>query len=272
MRPGTARLGRALGIVLALALTASACSSGAEPDAGASTAAIVTAVPTTAVPTTAVPTTAVPTDEATETTPNVSAVSVPQRAISLVDTLRVVSQPGSPDVIALLSDQTDFGSARVLLVEEIEGAWVRVQLPIRPNGTSGWVRSSDVSVEEIDARVEVDLAARTITTWINGEVLIQTSVAVGSTDNPTPTGTFFITDKIDTADDDGPYGPYALGLSAHSDTLTEFAGGEGQIGIHGTNAPESIGEAVSHGCIRLPNELVEILASQLPLGTPVIVR
>ncbi len=260
------RVTQAVGLALVAALAATACGSGqAELVSEVRVRQPVTTVGVASLTTTVV--------EATPTTTEELAVlATPLRAISLVDTLQVVVQPGSAEVVASLSNRTEFGSARVLMVEEVDGAWIRVQVPIRPNGTSGWVRSSDVSVEEIDARVEVDLAARTITTWLDGEVLVQTSIAVGSDDNPTPTGIFFITDKVDTANDGGAYGPFALGLSAHSDTLTEFAGGDGQIGIHGTDAPESIGEAVSHGCVRLPNELIEILASQLPLGTPVIVR
>ncbi len=257
------RISRAVGLTLVAALAATACGS-SQPDL-ASEAQILEAQ-------TQEPATTVAIETAPTTIIEPAALPTPLRAISLVDTLEVVASPGSAEVVASLTDRTEFGSARVLMVEEVDGAWIRVQVPVRPNGTSGWVRSSDVSVEEIDARVEIDLATRTITTWLDGEVLVETSIAVGSDENPTPTGTFFITDKVDTTDDDGAYGPFALGLSAHSDTLSEFGGGDGQIGIHGTNAPASIGQAVSHGCVRLPNELIEVLATQLPLGTPVIVR
>lgn len=258
----TGRMNRviALGLVPALvaALAATACSSG-QPE--------LTSQSSTQQPATTL--------EATTSTTAVAeptAIQPAHRAISLVDTLAVVAEPGSAEVIVSLSNRTEFGSARVLLVEEVAGDWLRVQVPIRPNGTSGWVRTGDVSLEAIDARVEVDLTTRMITTWLDGEVLVQSSIAIGSDEYPTPTGVFFITDKVDTADDGGAYGPFALGLSAHSETLTEFAGGNGQIGIHGTNAPESIGQAVSHGCVRLPNDLIEILAAELPLGTPVIVK
>ena len=81
-----------------------------------------------------------------------------------------------------------------------------------------------------------------------------------------------MTDLLDNADDGGAYGPYALGLAAHSDTLSEFAGGDGQIGLHGTNEPWSIGQAASHGCVRVPNEVVAQLATGLPLGTPVTIE
>ncbi len=195
----------------------------------------------------------------------------PMRAISVVESLPVFWGPGNDIVLESFSSHTDFGSARVFLVEEISDDWVRIQLPVRPNGSSGWVRMVDVKLELIDTVVTVDLAARTLSTWVDGEMTSITSVAVGSEANPTPTGTFFITDKIDTTDDGGVYGPFALGLSAHSETLTEFAGGDGQIGIHGTNDPGSIGQAVSHGCVRLPNEVIEHLATELPLGTPVVI-
>ena len=80
-----------------------------------------------------------------------------------------------------------------------------------------------------------------------------------------------MTDKLDTQAPSGPYGRYAIGLSGRSEVLTEFAGGDGQIGIHGTNDPSSIGKRVSSGCIRLRNEDIEKLAALLPLGVPVII-
>ena len=51
--------------------------------------------------------------------------------------------------------------------------------------------------------------------------------------------------------------------------LDEFNGGDGVIGIHGTNEPEAIGSDVSHGCIRVDNDTITQMAGMLPLGTPV---
>jgi lipoprotein-anchoring transpeptidase ErfK/SrfK len=70
----------------------------------------------------------------------------------------------------------------------------------------------------------------------------------------------------------GPWGPAALGLSARSDTITEFNGGDGIVGIHGTNRPGSIGQAASLGCIRLPNDVILQLHELVPIGTPVEIR
>jgi lipoprotein-anchoring transpeptidase ErfK/SrfK len=97
-------------------------------------------------------------------------------------------------------------------------------------------------------------------------------VAIGSPQYPTPTGLFYITDPIDLHDQPNlGYGVFAIGLSGHSDVLSEFGGGDGQIGIHGTNNPGDIGRDVSHGCVRLTNDAIERL-SQLPLGTPVWIQ
>jgi lipoprotein-anchoring transpeptidase ErfK/SrfK len=86
---------------------------------------------------------------------------------------------------------------------------------------------------------------------------------------PTPAGLYYITELLRQSDPTGPFGPYAFGLSGHSNVLHEFAGGNGQIGIHGTNEPWAIGTDVSHGCIRVRNEVIRRLAALLPLGTPV---
>lgn len=261
-------------IALAAALALTGCSTTNETVAPTAERTSVTTTPATT-PTTAsttvVPTTAVPETTAPDTAPARPDEAFAVRAISVVDTLVVTSEPGGGDVVAELDDRTDFGSARVLLATAQVDGHVQVLLPVRPNGASGWVSTDDVALEVIEAMVTVDLEARTATTWLGGEIVRTADVAVGSAENPTPTGTFYITDKIETADPDSAYGPFALGLSAHSDTLTEFAGGDGQIGLHGTNDPASIGLAVSHGCVRFPNELISALAAELPLGTPVVI-
>lgn len=190
------------------------------------------------------------------------------RAIVVSDGVEVFDRPdGLP--ITTLAPTTTFGTTRVLLAEETEGDWVRVRLPARPNHRTGWIRSTEVQLEALELEVTIDLQSRTMVVRSGLDMILQSPVAIGSDENPTPTGTFFVTDKLETPDPSGAYGPYAFGLSGYSETLTEFAGGDGQIGIHGTNDPDTIGEAVSHGCIRLPNELVSQLAETLPLGTPV---
>jgi lipoprotein-anchoring transpeptidase ErfK/SrfK len=74
---------------------------------------------------------------------------------------------------------------------------------------------------------------------------------------------------LQSPDPGGAYGPFAYGLSSHSDALETFAGGDAEIGIHGNNDASALGSSVSHGCIRMDNAAITDLATKLPLGTPV---
>lgn len=177
----------------------------------------------------------------------------------------------SSEVVTRLSSVTPLGSPRVLLTGGIVPGWVEVLVPTRPNGAKGWVAGSSVRLEDIDDLITVDLTTHRMTMVVAGVQVADTSVAVGSTANPTPRGRFFVTDRVRPPVPDGTYGAFALGLSAHSPTLSEFDYGDGQIGIHGTNVPTSIGKAVSHGCIRVPADVAPLLA-RIPLGTPVVIR
>jgi lipoprotein-anchoring transpeptidase ErfK/SrfK len=248
-------------------------------------AAMVAAVLLTACGTTAAPPVAAggpPAAPDTTAAPTVPVPTTPPHLIARVTgPTPVFAAPGDAAPEHTLPATTPFDSPTVLavLTEGTDGeeGWLQVALPVRPNGSSGWVRAGDVELRPVDVAVEVDLEARELTVRDltvpagEGDVVLRTATAIGDADHPTPTGTFFVTDKLDTGDPGGPYGPYALGLSAYSEVLTEFAGGEGQVGIHGTDAPASVGQAASKGCLRVDNGVVEQLAGLLPLGTPVTI-
>jgi lipoprotein-anchoring transpeptidase ErfK/SrfK len=177
-------------------------------------------------------------------------------------------------VVARLSARTVLGSARVLLVDPARAnipGWVPVLLPVRPNGATGWVAAGDVRLQSTADRIVVDLAARQVHLQLGGRPETVVPVAVGSAQTPTPTGEFFVTDRVVPSDPRGAYGAFALGLSAHSATLQSFGDGDAQIGFHGTDQPASIGHPVTHGCIRLPAAAVAMLA-EVALGTPVTIR
>lgn len=256
------RVGALAALALSVATLGSACSaSGPEKIAAPTTKAPVTAVASTN--TDAPTTTAAPTGA----DPQVAATSMVVRSdhdIALHD-----GPEGA--TTKTLAATTEFGSPVSLLVTEAQPGWVKVLVPGRPTGATAWVNADDVELRQVTTLVHVDLAARTLTLYDAGQVVLTTPVAVGSPEAPTPTGTFSVTDKLQTPNAGGAYGPYAFGLSGRSEVLTEFAGGDGQIGIHGTNDPASIGNNVSHGCIRVPNDVIEHLEQILPLGTPVVV-
>lgn len=147
--------------------------------------------------------------------------------------------------------------------------WAQVYLPVRPNGSTGWVKSSDVAFAVNNYRLEVTLSAFSLKVFKDGQQTEDIKVGVARDNTPTPGGLYFTTELIKTPNPGGAYGPYAFGLSGFSDTLTTFNGGPGQLGIHGTNEPSAIGTQVSHGCIRMSNDDITRLARFLPLGTPV---
>jgi lipoprotein-anchoring transpeptidase ErfK/SrfK len=154
---------------------------------------------------------------------------------------------------------------------ECRAAWLHVELPIRPNGITGWINPANVHVEAVRTRILVDLSERRIRFYRRGRLVLSSRVAIGSPSTPTPTGRYYVNQRLLTGDPSGPYGPGAVGVSAFSNVLTGWAQG-GPIGIHGTNEPWSIGHDVSNGCIRLPNPTLKMLFRQTPAGTPVIIR
>lgn len=184
--------------------------------------------------------------------------------------VQVFASPTGPSTLTL-PPTTSFGSARSLVVTGRADGWLNVLVPTRPNGSSGWIRADGVAVRTVTTEIRVDLSDRSLQVLDRGSEVLQTTVAVGAAATPTPRGRFFVVDKVDTGSSSSAYGPFALGLSGYSDVLDQFGGGDGQIAIHGTNAPASIGTAASFGCIRVPNDVVTRLADLLPLGTPVLI-
>lgn len=182
----------------------------------------------------------------------------------------------SPDAVTpkvTLPETTILGTPTVLAILEgpVEG-WARVMLPMRPNGSDGWVRTDGAQIYGVDGQIVVDLSDRLLTYYENGEEVLSTEIAIGTSRNQTPTGEYFVTDSVTLANPNSPWGPHALGLSARSDTITEYNGGDGIIGIHGTNKPGSIGNAASLGCMRLPNDVITQLYELIPIGTPVVIN
>jgi lipoprotein-anchoring transpeptidase ErfK/SrfK len=150
--------------------------------------------------------------------------------------------------------------------------WVEVVLPVRPNGSTGWVHASDVTLTANPFHIVISLSAHTITVTNATSIIYTGPVAVGAPATPTPTGNYYLYVLLQAPDPTGPYGPFAYGLSSHSDALATFDGADAEIGIHGNNDASVLGQDVSHGCVRMDNDAITMLSKQLPLGTPVDVN
>jgi lipoprotein-anchoring transpeptidase ErfK/SrfK len=184
----------------------------------------------------------------------------------------VYRSPHAKRALLLLKKRDKHGTQRAFLVRGTRKHWVHVYLPSRPNGSLGWVRSRAVKMYDNRYRVVIRLRAHKLQLWRKRHLLATYPVATGTASTPTPRGLYYIVELLQPDNPGGSYGPYSFGLSAHSNVLKTFAGGDGRVGLHGTNEPGLIGSSVSHGCIRLRNAAVRRLARILPLGTPVYVR
>jgi lipoprotein-anchoring transpeptidase ErfK/SrfK len=151
-----------------------------------------------------------------------------------------------------------------------KATWYRVQLPIKPNGIQGYVRARDVKLASVHSKVVVQVSKRRLTLFRRGKPVLHTTVAVGSSATPTPTGSYYVNQRLIPTESGGPFGPGAIGISAFSNVLTGWTQG-GPIAIHGTNEPWSIGHAVSNGCIRVRNPVLRKLFAATPAGTPVVI-
>lgn len=180
------------------------------------------------------------------------------------------SSPGGA-VAGTLPALNPFGAPDVAAVIGQSAGWLHVELPIRPNGSTGWIASTGVALSQTHYQVAVSVASHILTVTDAGRTVLSTPVAVGAPATPTPADHTYLWELIRPDDPAGAYGPYIFGLAEFSDAYSVFNGGDAQIGIHGQDEPWSIGEAVSHGCVRLPNSVITQLAGLLPLGTPVTI-
>jgi lipoprotein-anchoring transpeptidase ErfK/SrfK len=155
---------------------------------------------------------------------------------------------------------------------DVAGAtWYEVMVPARPNGTRGWLAAAAVTTQEITHSVNIYLAEHRLDLLDRGELVRSYPIGVGTVDTPTPLGDFYVTTKMRPPSPNGVYGVLAIGISAFSEKLTNWPK-QGQVGVHGTNEPKTVGTDVSHGCIRLRNEDILQLTIDVPLGTPVSVN
>lgn len=157
-------------------------------------------------------------------------------------------------------------------VREVRGAtWYRVWLAVRPNGTRAWVKEGPLAFYTTSAKIVIDLSERTLYVYRRGELRGEFPVAVGRPGLETPTGFFFVNQKLKPPRPGGAYGALAIGISAFQPKLAHWVQG-GPVAIHGTNEPWLIGKAVSHGCVRMYDKDVLAVNKLVPAGSPVVIR
>jgi len=180
------------------------------------------------------------------------------------------SSPGGHS-IARLHTRTEFGSPEMLWVVAHVPGWLGVMTPQAGNGRVAWIAQSATSLGRVSWELRVSLAARRLTVLDRGRVVERYTVAVGTPDAPTPTGRFAVTDRLVTNDPGGPYGCCILALSANAPHAIQGWTGGTRIAIHSTPETGTIGEAASHGCVRVTLAEGRWLLAHIPLGTPTLI-
>ncbi len=187
--------------------------------------------------------------------------ALPSMQAARVGRLRFVTEDGPDEIYPVLESYVDTRAR----------TWLRVRLPARPNGQSGWVpRNALGRLRAVSTMLRVDRATLRATLYRDGRRVWSSSVGVGARSTPTPAGQFWIRSRLRDLRDNSAYGPYAFGTAAYS-VLSDWPGG-GVIGIHGTDRPDLIPGRPSHGCIRVPNVAITHLWRLMAVGTPVEIR
>jgi len=184
--------------------------------------------------------------------------------------VRKTPNPQAQVIRVMHAFRPDYRPQEMFAVREATGsdgqAWYRVSIPMRPNGTYGWVPASAVSLAPTQGQIKISLSRRTIDLYWKGKHVWRGKVAIGAPGRETPSGKYFVAARFVPYHD--PFlGVFAVETSAYS-KLTEWPGG-GVVGIHGTSEPQLLGQAVSHGCVRVANLTADKLKRYAPLGTPI---
>jgi hypothetical protein len=182
----------------------------------------------------------------------------PATTAPLAGRLRLKTEDGPLEVYLVLESRLD-SRGRV---------WLRVRLPKRPNGATGWVREEALSdLRVVRTKLRLNRTTLRATLYRNGRKVWSSPIGIGAARTPTPAGRYWIRSRLRNLRGSAAYGPWAFGTSAYS-VLSDWPGG-GVVGIHGTNQPGLIPGRPSHGCVRMPNNKVRRLAVLMPIGTPV---
>jgi lipoprotein-anchoring transpeptidase ErfK/SrfK len=193
-------------------------------------------------------------------------------AVAKVPDITVLDAPDGAPVTVLHSPAQYSKMPQIFTIIPTPDAppgWLHVNLRVRPNGSTGWIRVGEVALDKHNWSIDINLTDHWATVYDGAEVFAATPVVTGDAVSPTPVGDSYVVEAVWTKQPGGAYGPFIYGLSSHSDVYTEFAGGDGQIGLHGTNQPQLLGSAASHGCVRFPNDVILRMANALPMGVPV---
>jgi lipoprotein-anchoring transpeptidase ErfK/SrfK len=186
----------------------------------------------------------------------------------------ITVRPGGGRTVGTMPPASRFyGEPLVAWIQRVspDGRYGLVSVPYVAGDRQGWMRLRGLEDDETTISVEADLSEHRIVVRRGDRVLLRAPAATGAPGSPTPTGHFFVTDRV-AFPGGGALGTYAFGISGIQPNLPAGWAGGDQLAIHGTNVPTSIGRSVSAGCLRVSERVLDRLRPLLDLGTPVVIH
>ncbi|WP_120187822.1 L,D-transpeptidase [Ammoniphilus oxalaticus] len=151
--------------------------------------------------------------------------------------------------------------------------WKLINLILLVITLFSFVNGSQATEDQV--HIVVSKSKHTLEIMLNNHPVYSFEVATGATPEKTPEGVYSIIKKVKNpwylpkdipgGDPNNPLGSRWIGIDVPNTDGYKY-------GIHGTNNPESIGQSVSQGCVRMQNEDVEWLFRHIPIGTKVVIQ
>ena len=183
--------------------------------------------------------------------------ATPSRTGSVIETLAQFRPDFHPRTVLAVAARHD-ASGRP--------TWYRITVPGRPNGRTGWIPAAAADLGPVDRWLVIYRGSRKFELYVGGKLRRTGPIAVGARGMETPIGLFYVQSRF--VPKAYPIlGAFAFETSGYS-KLSDWPGG-GVVGVHGTNTPWLIGQAVSHGCVRLRNSDILALRKVMRIGTPI---
>ena len=150
--------------------------------------------------------------------------------------------------------------------------WVEAEFPVRPNGARGWIRTEKFNWSAVNHHILVDVSDRLVWVFDGDDLIASSRGIVGRPSTPTPTLSGFVAEKLPNHNQQNGsivLGDWIVMLSFFSEVLDSFGGGLPRVAIYGTHIPERVGEALTNASVRVPNDIIELIAREAPVGTVV---
>lgn len=201
--------------------------------------------------------------------------TAPNRLVDVPRGIVVRSTPGGARSGALRSQSLYLRTPMRAWIQDVtaDGRWGKITVPwSKPVNRTGWILLEGLATTSREILVVSDLSDRRVRVYRGCREILSLPSAIGAAASPSPTGRFWVTDRVAVPPTQPYFGSFAFGLSTIQPNPPSWWRGGNQMAIHGTNSPRSIGTAASAGCLRVSETSLARLKPLLEVGTPVVIQ